>query len=446
MAEPEPEPAATADLTDLLDWFRGAEGCKLGSLEVAQYEYEGRGLRATADIKKGNPLLCCPLRLVFSARAARAEPTLGPVFEQLSLRDDDMLALYLLSERRKGAASAHAAHIASLPTSYDQTIFWSEDEMAEIAGSNVFTLTQQLREQVRGDYDALQSALAPFEAIGAAEYSYDDYCWAIASIWSRSMDLPIPAADGEGVPTLLRVIGPVADMLNTQAAASSSHGYDAESDTLTIAASADAAAGDQLFISYGEVSNARSLWLYGFTTEDNKHDTVTLYTSMDTAAPSYSKRLKLLSAVGVEHEVLETCARSAHELSIAEPLPAALLLSLRVQHAPKKLFRLWRDDPEGLKSATVPPDAELERGILEALRAGIVGMLEGYSTSLEEDEAAWERWAPHTQTLAAVSGHRRRMALLLRLGEKRILRASIRAIDTAFNALNFAPAELDEAD
>ena len=38
------------------------------------------------------------------------------------------------------------------------------------------------------------------------------------------------------------------------------------------------------------------------------------------------------------------------------------------------------------------------------------------------------------------------MALLLRLGEKRILRASIRAIDTAFNALNFAPAELDEAD
>ena len=56
----------------------------------------------------------------------------------------------------------------------------------------------ELREQMRGDYDALQSALAPFEAIGAAEYSYDDYCWAIASIWSRSMDLPIPAADGEG--------------------------------------------------------------------------------------------------------------------------------------------------------------------------------------------------------------------------------------------------------
>ena len=64
----------------------------------------------------------------------------------------------------------------------------------------------------------------------------------------------------------------------------------------------------------------------------------------------------------------------------------------------------------------------------------------------EEDEAAWERGAPHTQTLAAGSGHRRRMALLLRLGEKRILRASIRAIVTAFNALNFAPAELDEAD
>ena len=48
--------------------------------------------------------------------------------------------------------------------------------------------------------------------------------------------------------------------------------------------------------------------------------------------------------------------------------------------------------------------------------------------------------------VGVVPGAAAALALLLRLGEKRILRASIRAIDTAFNALNFAPAELDEAD
>jgi len=46
------------------------------------------------------------------------------------------------------------------------------------------------------------------------------------------------------------------------------------------------------------------------------------------------------------------------------------------------------------------------------------------------------RWAPHTKTLAAVSAYRYRMALLLRLSEKRILRAAVAKIDAAFNQLN----------
>lgn len=438
MAEPEPEPASGTELPELLEWFRGQPECKLGSVEITTYEYEGRGVRAASAVKKGNPLFSCPVKLLVSVAAARAEPTLGPVFEQLTVRDDDILALFLLHERRKGAASAHAQHITSLPKTYDQTIFWTPEEMAEIAGSNVAGITAQLLLQIKGDYDSLQATLGSFAAVAVGDFSLEDYSWALATIWSRSMDLPVPAEGG--VTTSMRVIAPVADMFNTRPGQPQVHGYMPALESLTVAASEDTVAGEQLFIGYGTVTNARAMWLYGFASDNNPHDTVELYACMDTEAPSYEKRMKLLKALGLSEKSIST----PHELSLADPLPKALVLSMRVQHAPKKLIRGWRDDPEAFSTAKKPPDAALERTILDALRAAIVGMLESYSTSLEEDEEAAARWAAHTQSLAAVSGYRRRMALLLRLGEKRILRATIKAIDNAFNALNFGDMDEEE--
>jgi hypothetical protein len=443
MAEPEPEVNAAAgggatEQPELLEWFRAQPQCKLANVEITTYEYEGRGVKAAADMKKGNPLFSCPIKLLVSASAARAEPTLGPAFAQLSLRDDDILALFLLHERRKGVASAHAHHIASLPTSYDQTIFWSPEEMAEIKGSNVFGTTAQLLLQIKEDYESIQAALGGFTAVAVADFSLEDYSWALATIWSRSMDLPVPGEGG--VTTTMRVIAPVADMFNTRPGQPQVHGYMPDLESLTVAASADTSAGDQLFIGYGSVTNARSMWLYGFASDNNPNDKVELYACMDTEAPSYEKRLKLLKALKLSDKSIS----APHELSLYDPLPKSLLLSLRVQHAPKKLIRQWRDDPEAFSTAKKPPDASLERTILDALRAGVVGMLESYSTSLEEDEEAAARWAAHTQSLAAVSGYRRRMALLLRLGEKRILRATVKAIDSAFNALNFGDLDDEE--
>ena len=442
--EPEPEPAG-GEQTGLLEWFRGQEGCQLGSVEIATYEYEGRGVRATAAIKKGNPLFACPVKLLISLKAAKADELLGPVCEQVALRDDDILALFLLVERRKGAASPHAEHIASLPTAYDQTVFWSDEELAEIAGSNVFGTTAQLKVQIKGDYDALQAAVLPNQPLAAAEFSLEDYSWALATIWSRAMDLPVPAAasaDGSVSTEMstMRVIGPVCDMFNTRPGQPQVHGYMPALDALTVAAAGDTAPGEQLFIGYGEVTNARAMWLYGFASDNNPHDSVALYACMDTEAPSYDKRMKLLKVLKLSEKSLAT----PHELSLADPLPRALLLSLRVQHAPKKLVKAWREDPEAFATAKKAPDAALERAVLDALRVGVVGMLEAYSTSLEEDEEAAARWAPHTQTLAAEHAYRRRMALLLRLGEKRILRASIKKIDADYNKLNFGDVSDEE--
>ena len=64
---------------------------------------------------------------------------------------------------------------------------------------------------------------------------------------------------------------------------------------------------------------------------------------------------------------------------------------------------------------------ELERRVLEMLRGGLTSMLGAYATDLAEDEAAEQRWAPHIETLAAVSAWRRRTALGLRVSEKCVI-------------------------
>ena len=70
MAEPEPEPAASGtELPELLEWFRAQPDCKLANVEITTYEYEGRGVKAAADVKKGNPLFSCPVKLLVSAAA-----------------------------------------------------------------------------------------------------------------------------------------------------------------------------------------------------------------------------------------------------------------------------------------------------------------------------------------------------------------------------------------
>jgi hypothetical protein len=66
MAHPEPE--GVTSLPGLLEWFREQDECRFhGGVEIAEFEYQGRGMRATSDVTAGTALFCCPLRMLLSA-------------------------------------------------------------------------------------------------------------------------------------------------------------------------------------------------------------------------------------------------------------------------------------------------------------------------------------------------------------------------------------------
>lgn len=237
-------------------------------MAIEDYGEAGFGFQATKKIDKGEVLCLIPVQLVRALpgrRLGRAllsphpaatvtprDPTpqtwsaltaklskepLGPILRAASgLREDDLVALHLMHERAMVAAGTpgeRAAHVACLPASYDSTLFWSPEELAELAGCNLLIISARLQArsrhlpppapplavgrrkrlvhpsrgppppprlspprpqmQVESDFDMLErTVIRPNPAAFPPDHcGLDAYRWALGTIWSRSMEFQV---------------------------------------------------------------------------------------------------------------------------------------------------------------------------------------------------------------------------------------------------------------
>ena len=400
-------------LQALAAWLEQEAGASAAweEVELADCGAAGFGFRARAPIAAGRVLCTVPLRLGFSSATARASPTLGPLLRQCSgLREDDEVALLLLHERGAGAASPRAAHVAALPAAYDATVFWSDAELEELRGSPLLAQTLALRALTAADWAELHAALvAPFpQLFPPARCSLEDYRWALATLWSRAMDLPCGDAT-------LRCVVPWADMHNNDGTLPVCHALERTSHALLVLAGRDYAAGDAVGINYGLANGAAALRLHGFLPAGAAVE-VPLFAEMSEQADMHDAKRRLLDAAGARAGVPFT-------LTAAAPLPEALLRALRIQRATAaELAAAERGD-----AAAVLSEAN-ERTVLTALQGGVEAMLAEYTTTALADEAL-------LQAGAALPA-RTRDAVTLRLAEKRILAAAAAELQRRLRVLN----------
>jgi hypothetical protein len=397
-------------LSALAAWLEAQPGASASwkEVEIVSYGEAGFGFRAASAIAQGAVLCSIPIRLAFSALSARTSPTLGPLLQRVSgLRDDDVIALLLLHERARGAASARWPHLASLPAAYDATVCWSADELRELEGSPLGAETTLLLAQTAADFAELQTALlAPHpELWPAGACALEDYRWALATIWSRAMDLPV----GERT---MRVVVPWADLHNHDPALPVCHAHERTSNAVVVLAGRDFQRGDAVCINYGRLSAAAALRLHGFIPAGAPVE-VPLYAEMSDEAELYAAKRRLLDRAGI-------AAGAPFMLTREEPLPAALLLSLRAQRM--SVAELAAFERDGLQPGVVVSDAN-EEAVLRALHGGLEAMLGAYPTTSEADEAL----LASADSLPA----RRRAAVELRLAEKRVLRAGVDLLERA---------------
>eukprot|EP00742_Colponemidia_sp_Colp-10_P008041 GILJ01008676.1.p1 GENE.GILJ01008676.1~~GILJ01008676.1.p1 ORF type:complete len:394 (-),score=42.18 GILJ01008676.1:47-1228(-) len=368
-------------------------------------DFDGlRGCAAADTITTGDDILFVSHELFLTVELAKTSTLVSLIDEISSLSNDDVLALLLLHERFRLEDSPHRAYIRSLPTEYSNTIHWSENERRKLAGSNLNMLTDILLQQIQTDFTDFIQTICERHVELFGEVGIREYKWALSTIWSRALDLTIDDK-------IVRCLVPFADMLNHKPGSAVTHFFDNDSKGLRVKALTSFRAGEEVCLDYGPFSNEKLLRLYGFSLVNNPYDSVQLWAVIQPDSVLADYKVSLLQQHGFDNsspfQLTESC------------LNRSLLAALRIQHMTPLLFRYADAAFAG------PIDTENEQEVLSSLRGGLESMLSQYTSS--DDEDAHDLHDPNFHHVCAAR---------LRIGEKRILRFSISAVEREISALD----------
>ena len=379
------------------------------------------------------------------------------------------------------------AHAASLPARVDMPLFWTPEEMAELQASSARPVAERLREELKEEHAALLGTLraeAAGEAAARACGAFDDYLWARAMLWSRGERLNIeaaPEAEGaEAKTTKVLLMTPFFDLFNHSAAISAGDSHRVVRGAggelcVRAVATRDYAAGEEVCISYGQHSNRQLLLSYGFVLEaalpaatakesakGRSFDCAELSLSLPVASADEGDALRsapdacgldgdgsdgahtwaeIRAPSGDEWAARNEAAAEAERTGAPPPLPLEFEVT-HTLHARRPLTdgllgmarvrALASAAPDGrldAAAARAAGDVAFERRALPpreevAALTTVLSLLRGvaaqYATTMEADAEALAA----DQGAANSLPPRRRAALIVRLGEKRVLHAA----------------------
>ncbi|EMP30988.1 Histone-lysine N-methyltransferase setd3 [Chelonia mydas] len=366
---------------ELMKWAT-ENGASTEGFELANFEEEGFGLKATREIKAmGN------ITLAFHLLCERANPN-----------------------------SFWLPYIQTLPSEYDTPLYFEEDEVQYLQSTqaihDVFSQYKNTARQYAYFYKVIQTHPNASKLPLKDSFTYDDYRWAVSSVMTRQNQ--IPTEDGSRV-TLALI--PLWDMCNHINGLITT-GYNLEDDRCECVALQDFKAGEQIYIFYGTRSNAEFVIHSGFFFDNNSHDRVKIKLGVSKSDRLYAMKAEVLARAGIP-------TSSVFALHSTEPpISAQLLAFLRVfcmseeelkehligEHAIDKIFTL------GNSEFPVSWDNEVKLWTFLEARASL--LLKTYKTTVEDDKSFLET---HDLTFHAT------MAIKLRLGEKEILEKAVKS-------------------
>ncbi|KAI9911285.1 hypothetical protein PsorP6_008897 [Peronosclerospora sorghi] len=420
------------------------------------YEYlEGsymrdRGVFIAEDIIPHAEVFSIPLDSMLTVKSLQENEVLQsiPFFQQLSLeREDDQLAIALLYEKFvQGTKSRWFKHIELLPKKYHNVLYFDQEDLSALEGSNLFFIAEQMEKKVKQDYVILKNSvlLDLFENITESInfdhfnefFSFENYKWALSTIWSRFVSLRLDNAEAlaEDVDGLaekntimtrkdvnkqsFKAMVPVFDMLNHDPEVEMFHSFDMASQRFRLVSHQHWDAGSQIFINYGALSNQKLLSLYGFVVTGNPFDAVDIWFPMvEDTTNHFNQKEKLLCDTGIDHRThsFELVADECNEL---------LLIVARIQEidceSSEEFEVLAR---KALNGEIVSLNNEQEA--LTRLIYTLEKLLEAYPTTIEEDDNLIEAWQNDFAKQDEQGIVHERMAVTVRRSDKHILSENI---------------------
>ncbi|KAH7460661.1 hypothetical protein PRIC1_006288 [Phytophthora ramorum] len=153
----------------------------------------GVGYVTTEEVQEGGELLALPMSKVMSVASA-AKGRVGLLLEvNPDLPPAIALGLHLLEERALGAASNFSEFVATLPgpEAINSTLFYSENELQELAGSQLLRYTMGRAQAVEAFYDALLKPVTSREAVDPPifkeeVFTLENFRWAMGVVWASA--------------------------------------------------------------------------------------------------------------------------------------------------------------------------------------------------------------------------------------------------------------------
>mmetsp|Transcript_40965 Transcript_40965/g.52769 ORF Transcript_40965/g.52769 Transcript_40965/m.52769 type:complete len:202 (+) Transcript_40965:86-691(+) len=186
--------------------------------------------------------------------------------------------------------------------------------------------------------------------------------------------------------------------------------------------------GMQCFALYGQYSNAKLLYSYGFTLENNPFNGVDFWLKVPQSDPNFHYKQSLLQANPLTANQDYNFTGTLH----GDGVSIALMATLRIIHlATQEEF----NNASKAFSGKVSPRNEA------AAVSSLVGILKrkltNYRTSMEEDEEALRQLSSPAESgeSLTVGENRSRMALMVRLSDKKTIQETIEYLEKQLTIL-----------
>eukprot|EP01038_Epipyxis_sp_PR26KG_P005618 gene5618-7760_t len=308
--------------------------------EIDYETNKGMGIYATDNIPKSTLLISVPFKLCISVELITSPSSpIKELFEEnpgLLEYHDEVLAIALMYARLEmikldGSIPSEPTcqwllHVTSLPTNFNSTIYWSEEELLELKDCSVYHLTKLMKNQIVHDFNTLHLPIAEQYPEFLDGITLEMYTWALSIVYSRSLELT-----RNNVHT--RCLMPVLDMANHDpflaASPTDTFQYSDENDSLSLVNPDDLSLGDECNAVYGNYPNGKLIFTYGFVVLNNPIRAVDVWTRITPSVYEYETKQRLL----LENELTKVQTYDFKGTIRENYISPALLATIRVIQA-----------------------------------------------------------------------------------------------------------------
>nr|XP_045594445.1 actin-histidine N-methyltransferase-like [Procambarus clarkii]XP_045594446.1 actin-histidine N-methyltransferase-like [Procambarus clarkii] len=355
----------------------------VSGVEIADFDEQGFGLRATEDLNEGQEVITVPREAMLTEETAR-KSYLGSLIERdpiLQHMGNVSLALHVLGEF-VNPQSPWQPYLRILPSTYSTTLYFSPQQLQLLKGSPVLDEAikqfRNIARQYSYFYRILHSSPEAKSWPIKDYFTFKAYRWAVSTVMTRQNRIP-----GKGSCGQMALI-PAWDMANHQEGIYSTD-YDDEKNCSVCLAQRDFKAGDQFTMYYSQRPNTELFLHNGFVVRDNKNDSLAIKLGVSKSDTLYDEKVALLLSLGLPS------AGSFMLIPGQHPISPGLLAFTRIFCMDKSSLDKWKDDGEKAKGL-LHEDCDVGTTVQDKtwtfLNTRVALLTRAYSTTLEDDEAA----------------------------------------------------------